>query len=239
MLNSQTEHALERTSDNSTLSCCDPTRLNGSYGECTQRHYKRYEILEKSVLYKSIVHLKSGVAGIQHVLSDGRRSISALFVAGDIIDLRHHDIVRNGDFVSLSKTVLNLVSGVGFDRNTELDLPERRAVEDRARRQFDFLSRHCADLGKKTAAEKFSSYLFECCRRQMDIPKTQDVGLLLQRVDIADYLGVRPETLSRVIAKMERIGLIRIAPNNRFCILDAATLRQVANGSGVKKELAT
>ena len=60
-------------------------------------------------------------------------------------------------------------------------------------------------LGRKTALEKVATFLLDLAHR---LSKGNSVDLPMQRADIADYLGLTIETVSRVLSQMVRDGLI-------------------------------
>lgn len=90
---------------------------------------------------------------------------------------------------------------------------------------------HCTDLGKKTALERTAAFFFECSNRFAPGNGKRSIPLILHRIDIADYLGLRQETLSRAITKLEQKILIRIDESNCVKILNFKHLKQIANGA--------
>lgn len=201
------------------------------------KELKRHQIVETALLASKVFIVSSGVVGLQHYLNDGRRSISTLYLSGDVIDLRHSRNSNGGNLVALSLVNICQFEGVDYDEILNDSPNQRREFLSNSKHQLDVITKHCVDLGKKSAAEKFSSFLFECRSRQK-FSNGKSIDLLLHRVDIADYLGLRHETLSRVIGKLERFGLIKIEQNNQLRIVDMAALRQIANGATLPRELA-
>jgi CRP/FNR family transcriptional regulator, anaerobic regulatory protein len=57
------------------------------------------------------------------------------------------------------------------------------------------------------------------------------VPLPMSRQDIADYLGLTIETVSRTFTRFERDGMIGIVPG-AVCLLDTARLEALASGDG-------
>jgi CRP-like cAMP-binding protein len=112
----------------------------------------------------------------------------------------------------------------------------RRAIEAELgkdpqlmRRLISALSRdlrHAQDrvllLGRKTAQERIASFLLEVVQRTAGASGT--VALSMSRNDIADFLGLTTETVSRVITRLKVARLIRLLPKNRIQLLDRARL---------------
>jgi CRP/FNR family nitrogen fixation transcriptional regulator len=68
-------------------------------------------------------------------------------------------------------------------------------------------------LGRKTAEEKIATFLLDMAER---ISKDDEhFDLPMQRCDIADHLGLTIETVSRILSRFARSGLIRLLPASR------------------------
>ncbi len=178
-----------------------------------------------------IIAIVEGVIGLQHVLKDGRRSIAALFWRGDIVDLRRDGERAPGNLVALTPARICSLSVESYDKLVR-DNPDARAVAiSNMREQIHFAADHSVDLGKKSAPERLAAFIFECRRRQLGGDDCQIVDLALRRSDIADYMGLQPETVSRGLKELERRELIALKGRSKVRILDAAALRQLANGT--------
>ena len=82
-------------------------------------------------------------------------------------------------------------------------------------------------LGRKTAAEKTATFLEMVARRsQFDSSavSTRDLVLPLLRSEIADYLGLTLETVSRQLSILKRDGVVEFVDKKNFRILDVARL---------------
>jgi CRP/FNR family transcriptional regulator len=86
-------------------------------------------------------------------------------------------------------------------------------------------------LGRKTAIEKVASFvlrLSEMNEQSDGDPET--VFLPMTRGDIADYLGLAVETVSRVITQLRAMGVIDLHHNNHVRLRDMDRLRDLAEG---------
>jgi CRP/FNR family transcriptional regulator len=84
-------------------------------------------------------------------------------------------------------------------------------------------------LGRKTAQEKVASFLY-LIATHVD-PESADAAtfdLPLSRADIADFLGLTIETVSRQMTKLRKDGLIRIENNRHVSVPDIAALSHAA-----------
>ena len=86
-------------------------------------------------------------------------------------------------------------------------------------------------LGRKTAKERLASFLVRLSARQHQLGGPQDqVHLPMTRLDIADYLGLTIETVSRVMTQLKTSGLIRLLPGNDIAIVDPQALKALGDG---------
>ncbi len=175
----------------------------------------------------------SGVLAVEHHLSDGRRVLSEMFHRGSLIDLRRSGRVRQGCLVSLKMSALLVIDNHWHDRHID-DYPDiAAAMALQLRIQLSRQRDHVIDLAVKTPFEKLASVLFEL-QRWPDVAVAQSGEAVLKtpirRVDIADYIGIKPETLSRAVRHLEREDLIRLPTPDHIQFNDTPAVRRIANG---------
>jgi CRP/FNR family nitrogen fixation transcriptional regulator len=81
---------------------------------------------------------------------------------------------------------------------------------------------HAQLLGRGSAPQKLASFLLSLTETGRD-----EVELAMTRQDIADYLGLTIETVSRTLAALEREGVIRLLAARRIALVDRAALRRL------------
>lgn len=84
-------------------------------------------------------------------------------------------------------------------------------------------------LGRQSAKERIASFLLLLSERT----GSEDDNLLdvpMSRLDIADYLGLRIETVSRVLSEMDKTRVIDMLDMHQFALLENETLQSLANG---------
>lgn len=185
-------------------------------------------LVPEQIPHASVFVVCSGAVGLQHILGDGRRTLSTLYLDGDVVDFGEIDDTA-GTLICLLSVSGYFVADEELDHGKRTDSGFRAALDANHLRQNRFLARHCLDLARKTAVEKLASYIFECRKRQR-LASGHDIHLILMRIDIADYMGLRAETLSRAFAQLTQSALIDVREANFVRILNEATLRQIANG---------
>lgn len=177
--------------------------------------------------------VRVGVLAIERALSDGRRVLADLFHEGDLIDLSQSKRVREGQLVALKPSEFLVLDGVRSEISTVGNASIAQVIMLQLRHHLARSRDHAADLVSKTPLEKAASVLFEFQRW----PDTNDddrqrnmVKIPIQRVDIADYIGVKPETLSRIVRQLEGEFLVKVVEQDRILLADIPSLRRIANG---------
>jgi len=192
---------------------------------------KRGESLgNKELITWPIIAISSGVISMQHLLEDGRKTIGALFLSGDIIDMRGISTRNSGSLIALSKTNVCRLPPPIFESIIEANPNAQRVAWNNLRNQTFRAINHSADLAKKQALEKLASFVFECRRHRPSNTTDNAVQIPVRRIDLAEYLGMQPETLSRCFHEMEKRGLIQLVDISNLIILNVPTLRRIANG---------
>lgn len=201
-------------------------------------HSHPVEMTQKAVLDERvlspwpIVAVLEGAMGIQHILEDGRRSISAFFTPGDILDLRRSDDRRQVSLRALTKARICKLGVAAFDQIQRSNPAARNLItynlREQAHRSFD----HAADLGKKQAIEKIASFIFECRNRSaVDTSSSVHVKLPMPKCDLAEYLGLQAETLSRSLKELDASDIIELPSSTCIVVNDLPRLRRLANGA--------
>lgn len=174
-----------------------------------------------------------GALAVEHHLSDGRRVLSELFHQGGLVDLRRFGRARQGRLVALKASTLLVIDEQWYDHHTD-DYPDiAAAMAVQLRDQLSSQRDHATDLAAKTPFEKLASVMFELQRwPDAAVGQLGEAGLRIpiQRVDIADHIGVKPETLSRAVRCLECEHLIRLPKPDQILFTDLPAVRHIANG---------
>jgi CRP/FNR family nitrogen fixation transcriptional regulator len=161
-------------------------------------------------LYKVV----SGAVRIYKVLDDGRRQVGAFYFPGDMFGL------EPGNVHASSAEAIGDVTVLVFKRAAVLSLAawERdvaRLLWETTAQELDRSQKHSLLL-ILSAQERVTSFLLEMAGRahangELDLP--------MSRQDIADYLGLTIETVSRTLSRLEQRGAIGVPAARRitFC----------------------
>ncbi|MBI3702653.1 MAG: helix-turn-helix domain-containing protein [Rhizobiales bacterium] len=165
-------------------------------------------------LYK----IESGCVRAFYPLDKGSRQVLAFYLAGDIFGLGAHDrhtISSEATTPSLIRVIRRKVlMGYGGDVAMSRHLLQLTAAELRRARDHNLRL-------LKGAQDRVIGFLREMVQRG----QTQDeIELLMSRRDIADYLGLTIETVSRTFSRLEAAAAISLPSPWRIVLRDPSAL---------------
>lgn len=188
----------------------------------TMRFERNEEIFgeeeEADFAYKVV----SGAARTFRVLSDGRRQVVGFHLAGEIFGLERGALHRFSA-EAVSDCVVTLVRRSALDKAAAADGGAARWLWGLASHEMERLQDHALLLGRKTATERVAAFLLEMAERS---PAVGGVDLPMSRSDIADYLGLTVETVSRTLTQLERDHTIAIPSSRKILLQDRGALAQ-------------
>ncbi|WP_119165149.1 Crp/Fnr family transcriptional regulator [Algihabitans albus] len=189
-----------------------------------------------------VLAICGGAMAVQTWLSDGRRSLSQLFLQADLIELRRSPRPFTGELFALRPTHLCALHGRTLDEIRWTDRSVSQAYDAQIADQTHILRDHCVNIGKKTPAERLASFLLELSGRAVDAADELDgkggkLDLPMSHAEIADYLALQPETVSRVFARIADEHLITRPARNTTSILDAPELARIAGGGRPRRRV--
>jgi CRP/FNR family transcriptional regulator len=87
-------------------------------------------------------------------------------------------------------------------------------------------------LGRKTAKERVASFLISLSDRAVKRRRpATPLDIPMSRTDIADYLGLTTETVSRTLTQLRRARVIAIGKRSQIDILDREALSELVDGA--------
>jgi CRP/FNR family transcriptional regulator len=175
-----------------------------------------------------LFNLTDGAVKLYKLLPDGRQQVTGFLFAGDFLGL-----AASGRY-AYSAESLTRTTYCRFDRRRlerlldDFPRMERRllgiASNELAAAQDQMLL-----LGRKTAREKLATFLVALARRMNRTGgPDQPLELPMTRTDIADYLGLTIETVSRTFSQFRKEKLIALPAVERVVLLDSARLGELA-----------
>ena len=172
----------------------------------------------------------SGVVKLAKTMSDGRQQIVGLQFAPDFL---------GRPFQTESLVAAEAASNVRlcvFPKSViEAMVREQPELEHRLLQQtlkeLDEAREWMLTLGRKTATEKVASFLYLIARNidpEAGAEKNVIFEMPLTRADIADFLGLTIETVSRQLTRLRKAGVIEIENNRHVAVPSLARLQRMS-----------
>lgn len=174
--------------------------------------------------------VEAGHVCIYKALADGRRQVIDFAYPGDWIGLGAIAIYGS-NAQATTRTRLRCVpmstlhETARHDAQLGLKLYEAVSRELLAARELLFTVSQC------TAAERLAAFLVALVRRnERRGEEASEIVLPMTRADIADFLGLTIETVSRTFTKLKNAGLIDLEQSILVTIRDPRRLAELAEG---------
>ena len=187
---------------------CEGTKI---FGQAEPADYI-YEVIE-------------GAVRTHKLLSDGRRQIGAFHLPGDVFGL------ENGDFhrftaEAIVKTTTYVVKRQSLERVVKTDPVMVRSLLTMTTDNLQHVENHMLLLGRQNSQERVAAFLLEMNDR---LTGAGVIALPMSRRDIADYLGLTLETVSRVLSEFQRKGYLRFlgGMQRQIVLMNAAGLGEL------------
>jgi len=158
-----------------------------------------------------VYRVKSGAVRGYKLLADGRRQISAFHLAGDIFGLENgneHQFTAE----AIIDTTVRLIKRHSLESVAENDAMVARNLLSMTMDNLQHAENHMLLLGRKTSQERVAAFLLEMDRR---LTAAGVMVLPMSRRDIADYLGLTLETVSRVLSRLHELGILGFNGNSQ------------------------
>lgn len=176
------------------------------------------EIFCEGELAECIYKIESGCVRTYKILDNGMRQLVAFYLAGDLFGLEgheHHTVSAEATTPSVIRAVKRkALTARGTDRAMIKHLLDLTAQELRRTQRHNLLL-------LKGAQERVVGFLLEMAERGHG---QSEIRLHMTRRDIADYLGLTIETVSRTLSRLESEAAISLPTPWRVVLNDPAVL---------------
>lgn len=199
------------------------------------KHTLRKEVDRGTELVAAGTHLDryanilSGVVKLTKLMADGRQQIVGLQFAPDFMGRPFAD---SGDITAEAASTVRICSfpRAELEQMTHQSPALERRLHNQSLRELDDARDWMLTLGRKTAAEKVASFLL--LLSQYIDPNTdtysEKFDIPLTRSDIADFLGLTIETVSRHITRLRKSDVISIENTRTVTICNFVGLQKAA-----------
>jgi CRP/FNR family transcriptional regulator, nitrogen fixation regulation protein len=169
-------------------------------------------------LYKVV----SGAVRTYRVLSDGRRQIGAFLLPGDMFGLEAGEAHGSSAEAIADSTIL-VIKRSAVVALAQRDGEVARELWALTARELGRVQNHMLVL-VKNAQERIAMFLLEMAERT---PAADAVELPMSRQDIADYLGLTIETVSRTLTQLEHDSSIALTSSRRIVLRNRSALTRL------------
>jgi CRP/FNR family nitrogen fixation transcriptional regulator len=164
------------------------------------RFERNAEIFGEDEPAEYLYRVVSGAVRTMRFSSDGRRQILAFHLPGDTFGMETLEKAAEADTQAARRWL-------------EMTSKDLRSAQD-----------HALILGRKGAGERVAAFLLRFADRFM---RGHDLDLPMSRADIADYLGLTIETVSRAFTEMERLHAISLPSSRHVVMRNRSALMQL------------
>ncbi len=191
------------------------------------RFAEKETILVQGDPARAVFNVTEGTIRLYRLLSDGRRQIVGFLLPGDFLGLSLADhYAFSAD--AIEPVGLCRFTRAGFVKVVESKPALLRRLYAAATHELTLAQDHMLLLGRRTAEERVAAFLIAFrSRLQHRGASGVTLPLPMTRNDIADYLGLTLETVSRTISKLARDRLILVVPGG-VRVLDSPHLEILA-----------
>jgi CRP-like cAMP-binding protein len=193
------------------------------------RFAKRVHLFREGDPAAHMFELVDGAVMLYKLLPDGRRQIVEMLLGpGDVFG------ITSLPAYDCSAETLIAGEAIAYDRAAIEASPELlRRIAARLQAQFCALHEHAVLLlGRKTALERVASFVMHCvpgrggadCGGPSGDDDSRHIRFGMTREEIADYLGLTLETVSRAFSKLRRRGMVTINAHGKLCVNDVCRI---------------
>lgn len=206
--------------DCATMNGLPPTVCAELLPAITQQAFEADDSLAFGKPEEGIVRLIAvGTVRIEWTLRDGRRHVLGFLHRGDM--LAKPENLPEVHATAVTSGILYLIDAQTYDRCLKRSGEAEKWKQEIANELVIHLAAHATLLSRLTAREKVATFLLDLAQR---IGEQTDEGISLflsmGREDIADHLGLKPETVSRALSNLKMGGYLELPKPGHAVIRD-------------------
>ena len=188
---------------------------------------------------RHVFELVEGVLRIFKILGDGRRAITGFLYPGDLVGVSMRDVyLYNAEAVTPVK--VRRFSSVSFQEAINLSPELRPQLFAKLCDEMASAQDQMVLLSRKNAEERICSFLLLLAKRvSRDNNLSTEIEIPMTRLDMADYLGLTIETVSRTITSLIGRGIITQAGRHDISIKKLDTMLRLAGNGEIDEPKAS
>lgn len=179
-----------------------------------------------------IFKVVSGALRAVRLLADGRRYVASFHMPGDFLGLGDGENYGHS-IEALADATLVRYTRASFEAMLDRDPSAGRRFFGLMRKELSAAQDRLLLLGRKTAAERLASFLLTLADRKTGSNGAQNcaIELPMNRSDMADYLGLRIETVCRLLTDLKHRRVIDLPGIHSVMVLRRDLLEIESEGN--------
>jgi CRP/FNR family nitrogen fixation transcriptional regulator len=211
----------------SPVSLTDYLQTIQAYG--ARQHYRGNDpIFSQGDSADQVYRILDGTVRLCRHLRDGRRHILDFLLPGDVIGFVE-SLEQPASAEAVTDVSLIAFPRVCFDRLARENADARKQLLCHMSESLQSAQQHLFVVSCQKAQERVASFLLRLADR-LDVMSGDRMTMPMNRQDIADYLGLTIETISRSLTSLRSDGLLLIPNAHQIIIRDTEALRILAAG---------
>ena len=179
----------------------------------------------------AMVLVEAGALMLSKSLPDGRRQVVGFRLANDLTTLWGNGDMQSVTLQTIVPSRIRRIARNTVEKLLESEPRSFRWLLDQIGHEVSAVQGQLLTVGRRNKEERLAAFLLEMCYRTGGgSAKSPEVSLPMHRPEIADYLGLSPETVSRVFARFTKGGLVALPNPSHVRLLDLAVLEELALG---------
>ncbi|HVZ14710.1 MAG TPA: helix-turn-helix domain-containing protein [Bauldia sp.] len=221
---SQTLHANDRSAR--SMHAAEGRGLSGAFEmfAAPMNFGRDEEIYGEGEPAEYLYQVVRGAVRTTKMLEDGRRQIGAFYRPGDFFGLEAGD-EHSFSAEAICNSVVRLAKRSSIVAMASRDTTLASELWTSTARSLRVAQEHMLLLGRKTAEERLASFLLSLAGAPANGQIV--VELPMSRQDIADYLGLTIETVSRTFTKLEDNAAIELPSSRRIVVRSPSGLQRL------------
>lgn len=185
---------------------------------------RRQSLFRAGDSVRAVFKIISGMVAVSKPLADGRRQVLDFFLAGDLCGYLQVDGKYAFDGTAITEVRTCSFNRRRFDAFAVAHQDVATVIKETLEGKLHHVSQHMAVIGQLTSTERVANFLGRLSIAYSEHAiQTRPLLLPMNRADIADYLGLRLETVSRAFSRLRKKGLLEYE-EDRIVVHDPARL---------------
>ncbi|MDT8452641.1 MAG: Crp/Fnr family transcriptional regulator [Gammaproteobacteria bacterium] len=213
---------------------------------CSIRNLTKFELVYKQdeFIYKmndhatSLYVIQSGAIKLEKKMEDGSNHVSGFYFTGDLIGLESLGLEQyNYNAIALKETWVCEIRTHKLATLGESSLPVLKKINMLLSRRLREIDDHLYSTRNLYTEQRLLCFLNALCKKNIEpINDSSDLFYLpMSKADIANYLGMRAESLSRAFRQFENLEIVKSRQTRRATVINKQKLLKLCDIFGKGK----